>query len=179
MVGCGHLGTVHAACMAEIGHDVLGMDVDEGKIALLKSGKPWFHEPGLDEMLARHIVSGRLQFTTSFDEAAAFGGVHFLGVATPVLPGGMYDLAQVNAAVTALARRLRAPSLIVGKSTVPPGTAASLRTVAAGSSPAGGVDIAWNPEFLREGRAVQDTLTPDRIVIPMAPGDGSTTWMRG
>ena len=175
MVGCGHLGTVHAACMAEIGHDVLGMDVDEGKIALLKSGKSWFHEPGLDEMLARHIVSGRLQFTTSFDEAAAFGGVHFLGVATPGLPGGMYDLAQVNAAVTALARRLCAPSLIVGKSTVPPGTAASLRTVAAGSSPAGGVDIAWNPEFLREGRAVQDTLMPDRIVIGIASDAAEAT----
>lgn len=154
--------------MAEIGHDVLGMDVDEDKVTLLKSGKPWFHEPGLDEMLARHVASGRLRFTTSFGEAAEFGGVHFLGVATPGLPGGTYDLSQVNAAVTSLALRLSGPALIVGKSTVPPGTAASLLAVAAGSSPAGSVDVAWNPEFLREGCAVQDTLRPDRIVVGIA-----------
>ena len=168
VVGCGHLGAVHAACMAEIGHDVLGVDIDEGKIALLNSGKAWFHEPGLDEMLVRHVASGRLRFTASFEEAAKFGSVHFLGVATPGLPDGSYDLSQVIAAVTCLAQCLSGPSLIVGKSTVPPGTAASLLEVAVGSSSAGYVDIAWNPEFLREGRAVQDTLAPDRIVIGTA-----------
>ena len=165
VVGCGHLGAVHAACMAEIGHDVLGMDIDEGKIALLTSGRAWFHEPGLDDMLARHLLSGRLQFTTCFEEAAQFGGVHFLGVATPGLRDGAYDLSQITAAVACLARELRGPSLIVGKSTVPPGTAASLLAIAAGTSPAADVDVAWNPEFLREGRAIQDTLRPDRLVI--------------
>ncbi len=168
VVGCGHLGAVHAACMAEIGHDVLGVDIDEGKIALLNSGKAWFYEPGLDEMLVRHVASGRLRFTASFEEVAEFSSVHFLGVATPGLPDGSYDLSQVIAAVTCLGRHLSGPSLIVGKSTVPPGTAASLLEVAARSSSAGYVDFAWNPEFLREGRAVQDTLAPDRIVIGTA-----------
>ena len=168
MVGCGHLGAVHAACMAEIGHDVLGVDIDEGKIALLNSGKAWFHEPGLDDMLSRHVASGRLRFTTSFEEAADFGAVHFLGVATPGLPDGSYDLSQLTAAVTRLARTLSVPSLIVGKSTVPPGTAASLLEAAVPVSPTGFADVAWNPEFLREGRAVQDTLAPERIVIGTA-----------
>ena len=168
VVGCGHLGAVHAACMAEIGHDVLGVDIDEGKTTLLNSGKAWFHEPGLDEMLARNVTAGRLRFTTSLTEAADFGRVHFLGVATPGLQDGTYDLSQVNSAVTSLARQLNGPSLIIGKSTVPPGTAASLLAIAADSSPAGDVDIAWNPEFLREGCALQDTLMPDRIVIGTA-----------
>jgi UDPglucose 6-dehydrogenase len=168
VVGCGRLGAVHAACMAEIGHDVLGMDIDEGKIATLNSGKAWFHEPLLDEMLSRNVVAGKLRFTTSLAEGAKFSRVHFLGVATPGLPDGSYDLSQVNTAVTSLARHLSQPSLIVGKSTVPPGTAASLRTVAAEISPGGNVDVAWNPEFLREGCAVRDTLMPDRIVIGTA-----------
>jgi UDPglucose 6-dehydrogenase len=168
VIGCGHLGVVHAACMAEIGHDVLGMDIDEGKAAILNSGKAWFHEPGLDEMISRNAAAGRLRFTTSPTEAAQFGRAHFLGVATPGRPDGSYDLSQVSAAVTALARYLSGPALIVGKSTVPPGTTASLRAIAAGVSPAGDLDIAWNPEFLREGCAVQDTLMPDRIVIGTA-----------
>jgi UDPglucose 6-dehydrogenase len=165
VIGCGHLGAVHAACMAEIGHDVLGVDLDEGKITLLNSGKAWFHEPGLDEMLARNVAAGRLRFTTILAEAAEFGRVHFLGVATPGLSDGAYDLSQVNTAVTSLARQLNRPSLIVGKSTVPPGTAASLLAMVADISPARDVDIAWNPEFLREGCAVRDTLMPDRIVV--------------
>ena len=165
VIGCGHLGAVHAACMADIGHDVLGVDLDEGKITLLKSGKAWFHEPGLDEMLSRNLAAGRLRFTTSLAEAAEFGRAHFLGVATPGLPDGTYDLSQVISAVASLARQLSRPSLIVGKSTVPPGTAASLLAMAAKISPASNVDIAWNPEFLREGSAVRDTLMPDRIVV--------------
>jgi UDPglucose 6-dehydrogenase len=165
VVGCGHLGAVHAACMAEIGHDVLGVDIDEGKIALLNSGKAWFHEPGLDEMLSRNLAIGRLRFTTSLVEAVEFGQVHFLGVATPGQPDGAYDLSQVNMAVASLARHILRPSLIVGKSTVPPGTAASLRALAARVSSSGDIDVAWNPEFLREGSAVRDTLLPHRIVI--------------
>jgi UDPglucose 6-dehydrogenase len=165
VVGCGHLGAVHAACMAEIGHDVLGVDIDKDKIALLNSGRAWFHEPELDEMLARNVAAGRLRFTTSMTEAAGFGRVHFLGVATPGRLDRSYDLSQVDAAVTALIQHVHGPCLIVGKSTVPPGTAASLRAMTATASPAGSIDIAWNPEFLREGCAVQDTLMPDRIVI--------------
>jgi UDPglucose 6-dehydrogenase len=154
--------------MAEIGHDILGVDVDEDKIALLNSGKAWFHEPGLDEMLTRNVAARRLRFTTEVSEAAAFSQVHFLGVATPGRRDGSYDLSQVTAVITALAPHLSAPSLIVGKSTVPPGTAASLRAIAANLAPAGNVDVAWNPEFLREGSAVRDTLVPDRIVIGTA-----------
>src|ERR1700722_14258000 len=119
VIGCGHLGAVHAACMADIGHEVLGVDIVEGKTEMLSSGKAWFHEPGLDEMLSRNLAAGRLRFTTSFAEAAEFGHVHFLGVATPGLPEGSYDLSQVNAAVTSLARQLNEPSVIIGKSTVP------------------------------------------------------------
>lgn len=162
MIGCGHLGAVHATCMAEMGHEVLGVDVDEGKVGLLNSGKAGFHEPGLDEILTRNVAAGRLRFTTNFAEAAEFGTTHFLGVATPGQPDGSYDLSQVRAAVTSLARHVDMPCLVVGKSTVPPGTAASLQEGAAN------VEIAWNPEFLREGCAVRDTLTPDRIVIGVA-----------
>ena len=111
VIGCGHLGAVHAACMAEIGHDVLGVDIDEGKIALLNSGKAWFHEPGLDEMLARNVAARRLRFTTNVSEAADFGHVHFLGVATPGLSDGSYDLSQVSAVLASLARHLSGPSL--------------------------------------------------------------------
>jgi UDPglucose 6-dehydrogenase len=165
VIGCGHLGAVHAGCMAEIGHDVLGVDLDQDKMALLNMGKAWFHEPGLDELLSRNVAAGRLRFTTNLAEAAKFASVHFLGVATPGLPDGTYDLSQVIAAVTSLARRVNGTSLIIGKSTVPPGTAACLRARIADISPPGTVGIAWNPEFLREGSAVHDTLMPDRIVV--------------
>ena len=175
VIGCGHLGAVHAACMAEIGHEVLGVDIDEGKIALLNSGKAGFHEPGLDEMLMRNVAAGKARFTTSFAEAAEFASTHFLGVATPGQPDGSYDLSQVIAAVASLARNTHTPCLVVGKSTVPPGTAASLHEVAASILPAGNVEIAWNPEFLREGCAVHDTLMPDRIVIGVASDSAEMT----
>jgi len=167
VIGCGHLGATHAACMAEIGHEVLGIDTDEGKVDLLNGGRAWFMEPGLDELLARHTRNGRLRFTTSFEEAAAFSTVHFLAVGTPGLPGGSgYDLSQVRGAVGALAPHLTRPSLVIGKSTVPPGTTGSLERALAASAPAGdAVEVAWNPEFLREGNAVGDTLRPDRIVV--------------
>ncbi len=167
VIGCGHLGATHAACMAEIGHDVLGVDNDEGKVELLNGGRAWFMEPGLDELLARHTRSGRLRFTTSFEEAAAFGTVHFLAVGTPSLPDGSgYDLSQVRGAVRALAPHLRRPSVVIGKSTVPPGTTTGLVRELRTSAPAGeSVEVAWNPEFLREGNAVADTLRPDRIVL--------------
>jgi UDPglucose 6-dehydrogenase len=179
VIGCGHLGATHAACMAEIGHDVLGIDVDEGKVDLLNSGRAWFMEPGLDEMLARHTRSGRLRFTTSFEEAAAFGSVHFLGVGTPGLPGGDgYDLSQVYAAAAALAPYLTEPALLIGKSTVPPGTTSHLvRQLRAAAPACDAVEVAWNPEFLREGHAVRDTLHPDRIVVGV-PGMAAEATVR-
>ena len=167
VIGCGHLGATHAACMAEIGHDVLGIDIDEDKVELLNTGRAWFLEPGLDEMLARHTRSGRLRFTTSFKEAAAYGTVHFLGVGTPGLPDNNgYDLSQVFGSVAALAPHLTGPALVIGKSTVPPGTTSRLVHELRMTAPAGdAVEVAWNPEFLREGHAVSDTLRPDRIVV--------------
>ena len=167
VIGCGHLGATHAACMAELGHEVLGVDIDPDKVALLNAGRAWFLEPDLDELLARHTRAGRLRFTTSFEEAARFGTVHFLGVGTPGLPDNSgYDLSQVFGAVAALAPHLTEPALIVGKSTVPPGTTARLTRQVRDDSPAGdAIEVAWNPEFLREGHAVEDTLHPDRIVV--------------
>jgi UDPglucose 6-dehydrogenase len=167
VIGCGHLGAVHAACMAEIGHEVLGVDIDEGKTEMLNSGKAWFNEPGLDKILSRNIAAGMLRFTTSFAEAAQFASVHFVGVATPGLPTGTYDLSQLKMAVAELAQHITGPAVIVGKSTVPPGTTASLRVIAAEIC-GHGIDFAWNPEFLREGCAIQDTLVPDRLVIGVA-----------
>jgi UDPglucose 6-dehydrogenase len=171
VIGCGHLGATHAACMASIGHDVLGVDIDEDKVRLLNSGKAWFHETGLDAMLEETIEAGRLRFTTDFAEAAAFGPVHFIGVATPGRADGTYDLSQVYAAMSSLVVHLRCNSLIVGKSTVPPGTATALQELSgrlALEHCATEPEVAWNPEFLREGCAVQDTLEPDRIVVGAA-----------
>ncbi|HEX4089387.1 MAG TPA: UDP-glucose/GDP-mannose dehydrogenase family protein [Trebonia sp.] len=166
VIGCGHLGATHAACMASLGHDVIGVDIDEGKVSLLNSGKGWFHEPDLDPMLADSIEAGRLRFTTDFAEAARFAAVHFLGVATPGHPDGSYDMSQLRAAVSSLAPHLRGDCLIIGKSTVSPGTAASLQSLVDAMLEPGRAraEIAWNPEFLREGCAVADTLRPDRIV---------------
>jgi UDPglucose 6-dehydrogenase len=172
VIGCGHLGATHAACMASLGHEVIGVDIDEDKVSLLNSGKGWFHEPELDPMLAECIEAGRLRFTTDFAEAAEFAAVHFLGVATPGHPDGSYDMSQLRAAVSSLVPRLRGDALIIGKSTVSPGTAAGLQLMiddmlrpGPGPGPGPGrVEVAWNPEFLREGHAVADTLRPDRIV---------------
>jgi UDPglucose 6-dehydrogenase len=162
VIGTGYLGATHAAAMAELGHEVLGMDVDESKIAKLQAGVVPFFEPGLPELLNRSLESGRLKFTTSFDDAAGFGDVHFICVGTPQKRGEYAaDMTYVDAAVSALASVIRPGSLVVGKSTVPAGTAARL----AGQLEAVGASLVWNPEFLREGFAVEDTLTPDRIVI--------------
>ncbi|MEW5811278.1 MAG: UDP-glucose/GDP-mannose dehydrogenase family protein [Actinomycetota bacterium] len=165
--GTGYLGATHAACMAELGHDVLGVDIDESKLAKLKAGEAPFYEPGLDEVLRSNLDAGRLKFTSSYAEAAEFGEVHFLGVATPQKRGEFAaDMTFIDAVVSTLAPLLKSPTVLVGKSTVPVGTAARLRDMAQKIAPAGKeVEVAWNPEFLREGFAVRDTLHPDRIVL--------------
>lgn len=167
VIGCGYLGAVHAAAMASIGHEVVGIDVDVKKIASLAQGKAPFFEPGLEEILMQGIESGRLRFTTDMADAAG-SAVHFIGVGTPQQAGGYAaDLTYVNAAVDGLLPYLAEGDIVAGKSTVPVGTAANLapRVTAAGAT------LVWNPEFLREGWAVQDTVDPDRLVagVPAGP----------
>nr|WP_061962615.1 UDP-glucose/GDP-mannose dehydrogenase family protein [Demequina flava] len=167
VIGTGYLGATHAVSMASLGFDVLGVDVDAAKIARLESGEVPFYEPGLPELLKETLKSGSLRFTTSFDEAAEFGDVHYICVGTPQAEGSRAaNLEYVEAAFTAIAERTRKPALLVGKSTVPVGTAERLADIVAMSSPNPElVEVAWNPEFLREGYAVQDTLHPDRLVF--------------
>lgn len=165
VIGCGYLGATHAAAMAELGFEVLGVDVDETKLKALVNGEVPFYEPGLAPLLKTHVDSGRLRFTTSVDEAGEFADVHFVCVGTPQTPGSnAADLRYVDAAVIGLAPHLRTGAVVVGKSTVPVGTAARLAGLLAELA-VDGVDLAWNPEFLREGKAVADTLRPDRLVF--------------
>ncbi|WP_431954234.1 UDP-glucose dehydrogenase family protein [Nocardia lijiangensis] len=175
--GTGYLGATHAACMAELGHDVIGVDVDPGKVAKLSDGVVPFYEPGLEEVLRRNLDAGRLRFTTSYPEAAAHAEVHFLGVGTPQKKGEYAaDLKYVHAVVDTLAPMLERPSVLIGKSTVPVGTAAALGARArklAGAE----VEVAWNPEFLREGFAVQDTLRPDRLVLGVDRARENADWV--
>ena len=164
VIGTGYLGATHAACMAELGFDVIGLDVVPEKVQLLNSGKVPFYEPELDAVLARNIDAGRLRFTTSFQEAAEFGDIHFICVGTPQQSGAYAaDMSQVFGSIESLAPYLSPTDLVVGKSTVPVGTANQIAEILKVSAP--GVDVAWNPEFLREGFAVQDTLEPDRLVV--------------
>ncbi|WP_138443899.1 UDP-glucose dehydrogenase family protein [Sinomonas susongensis] len=167
VIGTGYLGATHAACLAELGHEVIGLDTDPLKIASLAAGELPFFEPGLAELLNRHVASGRLRFTTSYEEVGAWADVHFLGVGTPQRQGeGSADTAFVEAAVTSLAETITRDALIVGKSTVPVGTAQRLRELLVRhEDPSVRIGLAWNPEFLREGFAVQDTLRPDRIIV--------------
>ncbi|WP_336086164.1 UDP-glucose dehydrogenase family protein [Nocardia sp. SSK8] len=163
--GTGYLGATHAACMADLGHDVVGVDVDPGKVAKLADGVVPFYEPGLEQVLRRNLDAGRLRFTTDYTEAADHADVHFLGVGTPQKKGEYgADLKYVHAVVDTLAPLLQRPAVIVGKSTVPVGTAAALG-IRAREQANVDVEVAWNPEFLREGFAVQDTLRPDRLVL--------------
>ncbi len=163
VIGTGYLGATQAVCMAHLGFEVVAVDVDPAKIAALAAGRLPFYEPGLDELLVETLATGRLRFTTDFDEAAA-GDVHFVCVGTPQSSGSdAADLRYVDAAFTELARRVSGPALIVGKSTVPVGTAARLARMVAELAPR--AEVAWNPEFLREGYAVEDTLRPDRLVF--------------
>ncbi|WP_302893407.1 UDP-glucose dehydrogenase family protein [Actinomadura luzonensis] len=167
VIGTGYLGITHAACMADLGFDVLGLDVDADKVRRLNDGELPIHEPGLEPVLRRGLDAGRLRFTTSYEEVAAFGDVHFICVGTPQKRGEYAaDVSYMDAAVETLAPLLDRECLVVGKSTVPVGTAERLADKLARLAPAGvQAELAWNPEFLREGHAVQDTLRPDRIVF--------------
>jgi UDPglucose 6-dehydrogenase len=166
VIGCGYLGAVHAAAMASIGHEVVGIDVDERKITSLSAGVAPFFEPGLAEILTEGIASGRLRFSTDMVDAAG-ARVHFIGVGTPqVKDGYAADLTYVNAAVDSLLPYLTDGDIVAGKSTVPVGTAAAL---AERVTPTGAT-LVWNPEFLREGFAVQDTVDPDRLVAGVPTG---------
>src|ERR1700712_750377 len=169
VIGCGYLGAVHAASLAELGHEVVGVDVDSAKVRDLSGGRAPFFEPGLGEILERATTSGRLRFSTDMAEVRG-SAVHFVAVGTPqTRGGGAADLTYVNAAIESLIPHLSEGDLVVGKSTVPVGTAARLaaKVKASGS----GALLAWNPEFLREGFAVKDTITPDRLVYGLPEED--------
>lgn len=164
VVGCGYLGAVHAACMAELGHDVLGIDVDDTKVAALSAGRAPFYEPGFEELLTRALGTGRLRFTTTPGDDLADVDLHFIAVGTPQSDTGAADLSYVDAAVATLLAGAAPGSVVVGKSTVPVGTAAHLADRLAERD----IALVWNPEFLREGFAVADTLHPDRIVYGLS-----------
>ena len=169
VIGTGYLGATHAAAMAELGHEVVGVDVDEAKIARLSKGEVPFFEPGLPELLAKHVASGALRFTTSTADAAQFADIHFVCVGTPQRKGEFAaDVSFVDAAFAAVVKHLRPGTVVVGKSTVPAGTAARLQPLVE----AAGAELVWNPEFLREGFAVKDTLHPDRVVLGVSGGAG-------
>ena len=160
--------------MAELGHDVVGVDVDAHKVELLSNGQPPFFEPELENLLARNVEAGRLTFTQDFS-AIEGAQIHFIGVGTPQSESGAADMTYVDAAVTSMLPHLghctSGPEVVVGKSTVPVGTASRLAQTI---EPTGAL-LVWNPEFLREGFAVQDTLRPDRMVygLPDDPGAAS------
>ncbi|KAA6430862.1 UDP-glucose/GDP-mannose dehydrogenase family protein [Agrococcus sediminis] len=167
VIGCGYLGAVHAAAMASLGYETIGVDVDEAKIERLRRGEPPFFEPGLPELLRAGVDAGTLRFTTDVAEAAG-SDVVFVAVGTPQRAGSdAADLTYVDAAVESLLPHLAAGTLVAGKSTVPVGTAQRLADLIAPT----GATLAWNPEFLREGFAVEDTLAPDRLVYGVADGD--------
>jgi UDPglucose 6-dehydrogenase len=168
VIGCGYLGAVHAASMAELGHEVVGIDVDADKIATLSAARASFFEPGLDDILRSASASGRLRFSTRIEDAQG-AQIHFIAVGTPQRKGeNAADLSYVDASVEGLLPHLGEGDLVVGKSTVPVGTAARLADMLAEAG--SGALLAWNPEFLREGLAVQDTVSPDRLVYGVAAG---------
>ncbi len=163
VIGTGYLGATHAACISSLGFEVVGIDTDPAKVATLQQGRVPFFEPDLEDLLAKEIATGRLTFSSSFDDIKD-ADVHFICVGTPQVKDGLAaDLTYVNGALESIAPIIKAGSLVVGKSTVPVGTAARLRARLLELNP--DADLAWNPEFLREGFAVDDTLHPNRLVV--------------
>ncbi|GAA4421657.1 UDP-glucose/GDP-mannose dehydrogenase family protein [Georgenia halophila] len=172
VIGCGYLGAVHAASMAKLGHEVVGVDTDATKVEALAQGDAPFFEPDLPELLREQVASGRLSFTTDIADAAG-AMVHFVCVGTPQRKNSYAaDMTYVDAAVEALVPHLAPGSLVAGKSTVPVGTAHRLAELVTEAQP--DAALAWNPEFLREGLAVRDTLHPDRIVYGL-PDEGGVS----
>jgi UDPglucose 6-dehydrogenase len=171
--GCGYLGAVHAACMASLGHDVVGVDVLPEQVDALSAGRPPFHEPDFAELLQHTLGTGRLVFTTD-PTSAADATVHFVCVGTPQRTGeNAADVTHVDAALESILTVLKSGDLVVGKSTVPVGTAARLADRMRAVEP--DAQLVWNPEFLREGHAVEDTLEPDRLVYGVLTGDAHAT----
>jgi UDPglucose 6-dehydrogenase len=182
VIGTGYLGTTHAACMAELGFEVLGLDILPERVAALAAGTVPMYEPGLEELLRRHVAgiegsTGRLRFTTSWEEVGEFGDVHFICTNTPQRRGEFAcDMSYVESAFDLLAPHLHRPTLVVGKSTVPVGSAERLAVRLAEAAPVGAAaEVAWNPEFLREGFAVNDTLNPDRLVVGVRSAEAEAT----
>src|SRR4051794_22578294 len=173
VIGCGYLGAVQAASFVELGHEVIGIDVDERKVAALCQARAPFYEPGFEDLLGRTLASGRLSFSSDITDASG-ARVHFICVGTPQKHAEYAaDLQYVQAAAESLLQVLEPGDLVVGKSTVPVGTAGKLADMSAGRVP--GARVAWTPEFLREGFAVRDTLYPDRLVYGIPAGaDGET-----
>jgi UDPglucose 6-dehydrogenase len=169
MIGTGYVGLVTGACMAEVGNDVVCFDVDAAKIATLEDGGVPIHEPGLPEMIRRNVAAGRLRFTTDVDAAVAHGTLQFIAVGTPPDEDGSADMQYVITAARNIGRRMTEYKVIVDKSTVPVGTADRVRETIAKELGARGVKIPFavvsNPEFLKEGAALEDFMRPDRIVI--------------
>lgn len=166
VIGTSYLGTTLAAGLAEFGHQVIGVDIVPEVVKKLNAGQPHIFENGLEHLLEQHTTSGRLRFTLDYDEIADWADVHFLALGTPEGEDGSADLSQLHAAIDSLAPRLTKPALIVGRSTVPVGTAPALLERIRRLAPAGdAIELAWQPEFLREGFAVTDTLRPDRLVF--------------
>ena len=171
VIGLGYLGATHAVAMAELGHEVVGIEADPNRLSALQDGKLPFHEPGLDEALTRTLATGRITFQAAHGENTRDADVHFLCVGTPQLAGSYAaDTSYLHSAAEALAPYLSSTAVVAGKSTVPVGTAKLLKeklSALAGSD----ARLCWNPEFLREGTALEDSLRPDRIVIGVEEGD--------
>ncbi len=169
MIGTGYVGLVTGACFAEVGNDVLCVDVDARKIAILDEGGVPIHEPGLEPMVRRNVAAGRLRFTTDIDASVAHGTLQFIAVGTPPDEDGSADMQYVIAAARSIGRRMQGPKIVVDKSTVPVGTADRVRAAIAEELSTRGVDlpfaVASNPEFLKEGAAVEDFMRPDRVVV--------------
>ncbi len=174
IIGTGYVGLVSGACLAELGNDVMCLDVDAAKIAMLRRGEIPIYEPGLEPLVTRNAAAGRLQFTTDIAESVAHGQLQFITVATPPGEDGSADLQYVLMAARNIGRHMEDYRLVVGKSTVPVGTAANVRAVIAEELARRGKTIDFsvvsNPEFLKEGAAVEDFMRPDRIVIGVADG---------
>ena len=169
MIGTGYVGLVTGTCFAEVGNDVLCLDVDARKIAILNEGGVPIHEPGLEPMVRRNIAAGRLRFTTDVDASVAHGALQFIAVGTPPDEDGSADMRHVIEAARNIGRRMQGPKIVVDKSTVPVGTADRVQATIAAELAVRGVSIpfsvASNPEFLKEGAAVDDFMRPDRVVV--------------